>query len=157
MALRWLHFIFGLFGLGFCTSLTLCLRLDEGAGARRTRKVYPVLMSRAMAWFRWSALVTVLMGTRYFFSMLITDARNSGIWIGAALVWLVGAGLGGGVRGNLFLSASGQGNSRFGLGTRSWDRRAGDRGFLDGYRAEWWPSTYRTGIWPSAWVADWGW
>src|SRR3982074_3392229 len=49
-------------------------------------KVYPVLMSRAMAWFRWSALVTVLMGMRYFFSMLITDARNSGD-SGLALRW----------------------------------------------------------------------
>jgi uncharacterized membrane protein len=49
-----------------------------------------------MAWFRWSALVTVLMGMRYFFSMLITDARNSGDsglalrWFGWwVLVWVV--------------------------------------------------------------------
>jgi len=59
-------------------------------------KVYPALMSRAMAWFRWSALATVLMGMRYFFSMLITDARNSGDsglalrWFGWwVLVWVV--------------------------------------------------------------------
>src|SRR6267154_4971260 len=50
-------------------------------------------------------------------------AQLGGFWIGAALVWLVGAGLGCGVRGNLFLSTAGQGNSRFGLGTRNWDRR----------------------------------
>jgi uncharacterized membrane protein len=41
-------------------------------------KVHPVLMSRAMWWFRWSALVTVIMGMRYFFSLLISDARNAG-------------------------------------------------------------------------------
>src|SRR5882724_7106913 len=65
-------------------------------------------------------------------------AQLGGFWIGATLVWLVGAGLGGGVRGNLFLSASRQGNSRFGFGAGGGDRRAGDRGFLDGYGAEWW-------------------
>src|SRR6267378_4412993 len=43
-------------------------------------------------------------------------AQLGGLWIGAPLVWLVGAG--------------------FGAGGRDW--RAGDRGFLDGYGAEWW-------------------
>jgi uncharacterized membrane protein len=43
-------------------------------------------MSRAMAWFRWSALVTVILGIRYFFSLLVTDARNAG-HPGLALRW----------------------------------------------------------------------
>ena len=49
-----------------------------------------------MAWFRWSALAAVLVGMRYFFSMLSSDARNSGDprfalrWLGWwVLVWLV--------------------------------------------------------------------
>src|SRR3981189_349903 len=87
MALRWLHFIFGIIWIGllyfFNFVLTPSMRALE-PGVRV--KVYPVLMSRAMAWFRWSALVTVLMGMRYFFSMLITDARNSGD-SGLALRW----------------------------------------------------------------------
>jgi len=97
MALRWLHFIFGIIWIGllyfFNFVLTPSMRALE-PGVRV--KVYPVLMSRAMAWFRWSALVTVLMGMRYFFSMLITDARNSGDsglalrWFGWwVLVWVV--------------------------------------------------------------------
>src|SRR6266481_5566981 len=97
MALRWLHFIFGIIWIGllyvFNFVLTPSMRALE-PGVRV--KVYPVLMSRAMAWFRWSGWVRVLMGRRYFFSMLITDARNSGDsglalrWFGWwVLVWVV--------------------------------------------------------------------
>jgi uncharacterized membrane protein len=97
MALRWLHFIFGIIWIGllyfFNLVLTPSMRTLE-PGVRV--KVYPALMSRAMGWFRWSALVTVLVGMRYFFSMLVTDARNSGDaglavrWFGWwVLVWLV--------------------------------------------------------------------
>jgi len=97
MALRWLHFIFWTIWIGllyfFNFVLTPSMRALE-PGVRV--KVYPVLMSRAMAWFRWSARVTVLMGMRYFFSMLITEARNSGDsglalrWFGWwVLVWVV--------------------------------------------------------------------
>jgi uncharacterized membrane protein len=97
MALRWLHFIFGIIWIGllyfFNLVLTPSMRTLE-PGVRV--KVYPVLMSRAMGWFRWSALVTVLVGMRYFFSMLVTDARNAGDaglavrWFGWwVLVWLV--------------------------------------------------------------------
>src|ERR1700686_4224522 len=97
MMLRWLHFIFGIIWIGllyffnFVGTPTM-KALEPGVRV----KVYPVLMSRAMAWFRWSALVTVLVGMRYFFSMLMTDARNSGDsglalrWFGWwVLVWVV--------------------------------------------------------------------
>src|SRR5260370_34737856 len=49
-----------------------------------------------MAWFRWSALVAVVIGMRSFFSLLVTDASNAGNpglalrWFGWwALVWTV--------------------------------------------------------------------
>jgi uncharacterized membrane protein len=97
MMLRWLHFIFGIIWIGllyffnFVGTPTM-KALEPGVRV----KVYPVLMARAMAWFRWSALVTVLVGMRYFFSMLVTDARNSGDsglalrWFGWwVLVWVV--------------------------------------------------------------------
>jgi uncharacterized membrane protein len=87
MVLRWLHFIFGIIWIGllyfFNFVLTPSMRALE-PGVRV--KVYPVLMSRAMAWFRWSALAAVVVGMRYFFSMLVTDARNSGN-AGLALRW----------------------------------------------------------------------
>src|SRR5215470_16681162 len=97
MALRWLHFIFGIIWIGLLYFFNLVgtpamTRLDPAV----RNKVYPVLMSRAMAWFRWSALITVLMGLRYFFRLLSADAHNAGDsglvlrWFGWwLLVWMV--------------------------------------------------------------------
>src|SRR5258708_8033218 len=97
MALRWLHFIFGIIWIGWVYFLNLVGTPSMKAVEPGVRvKVYPVLMSRAMAWFGWSALVTVIVGMRYFFSLLISDARNSGNpglalrWFGWwVLVWVV--------------------------------------------------------------------
>src|SRR5712664_3540067 len=87
MALRWLHFIFGIIWIGLLYFFNLVGTPSMKALEPGVRvKVYPVLMSRAMAWFRWSALVTVIVGMRYFFSLLISDARNSGN-PGLALRW----------------------------------------------------------------------
>jgi uncharacterized membrane protein len=97
MALRWLHFIFGIIWIGLLyffnfVGMPTMKALEPGVRV----KVYPLLMSRAMAWFRWSALVTVLVGMRYFFRLLAEDARRAGnpglalrwfgIWV---LVWVV--------------------------------------------------------------------
>src|SRR5258707_33772 len=97
MALRWLHFIFGIIWIGLLYFFNLVLTPSMKALEPGVRvKVYPVLMARAMAWFRWSAVVTVIVGMRYFFSLLISDARNSGNpglalrWFGWwVLVWVV--------------------------------------------------------------------
>ncbi len=79
IALRWLHFIFGIIWIGLLYFFNLVGTPSMKALEPGVRvKVYPVLMGRATAWFRWSALVTVIVGMRYFFSLLITDARNSG-------------------------------------------------------------------------------
>jgi uncharacterized membrane protein len=97
MALRWLHFIFGIIWIGLLyffnfVGMPTMKALEPGVRL----KVYPVLMARAMVWFRWSALVTVLVGMRYFFQLLAEDAHRAGnpglalrwfaIW---ALVWIV--------------------------------------------------------------------
>ena len=79
MVLRWLHFIFGIIWIGLLYFFNLVgtptmKQLDPPVRI----KVYPVLMSRAMAWFRWSALITVTVGMRYFLILLSTEARNSG-------------------------------------------------------------------------------
>jgi uncharacterized membrane protein len=95
--LRWIHFFSGIIWIGLLYFFNLVgfatmSELDPPVRA----KVFPALMSRAMSWFRWSALVTVLVGLRYFFTILSADARNSGDpslalrwfleWI---LLWLV--------------------------------------------------------------------
>jgi uncharacterized membrane protein len=97
ITLRWLHFIFGIIWIGLLYFFNFVLTPSMKALEPGVRmKVYPVLMSRAMAWFRWSALVTVIVGMRYFFSLLVTDARNAGNpglalrWFGWwVLVWVV--------------------------------------------------------------------
>src|ERR1700730_14007707 len=79
MALRWLHFIFGIIWIGLLYFFNLVGTPSMKALEPGVRvKVYPVLMSRAMAWFRWSALVTVIVGMRYFLVVLSADAHNAG-------------------------------------------------------------------------------
>jgi uncharacterized membrane protein len=97
ISLRWLHLVFGIIWIGLLYFFNLVgtpamTRLEPPVRV----KIYPVLMSRAMAWFRWSALVTVVVGIRYFFSLLSADARNAGDtslalrWFGWwLLVWIV--------------------------------------------------------------------
>lgn len=97
MVLRWLHFIFGIIWIGLLYFFNLVgtpTMKSLEAGVRV--KVYPELMSRAMSWFRWSALVTVVVGMRYFFHLLSADAHNAGkpslaLWWFAlwALVWSI--------------------------------------------------------------------
>src|SRR5690349_13581866 len=97
MLMRLLHIIFGIIWIGllyFFNFVKFPMMRALEAGVRV--KVYPELMSRAMAWFRWSAVVTFLMGISYFFRLLATDARNAGnprlawSWFGWWwVVWLV--------------------------------------------------------------------
>ena len=97
MVLRWLHFMFGIIWIGllYFFNLVLTPAMKQVDPAVRV-KVYPALMSRAMSWFRWSAVVTFLVGIRYFQLHLVSDARVAGRpalaieWLGWwLLVWLV--------------------------------------------------------------------
>ncbi len=97
IALRWLHYIFGIIWIGllYFFNLVGTPALKQLEPSVRV-KVYPVLMSPAMAWFRWSALVTVVMGIRYFFHLLSVYAHNAGNprltlqWFGWwVLVWTI--------------------------------------------------------------------
>jgi uncharacterized membrane protein len=97
IVLRWLHFIFGIIWIGllYFFNLVGVPSMKQLEPAVRG-KVYPVLMSRAMAWFRWSAMITIVVGVRYYFHLLSVDAQNSGDpslmlrWFFRwTLVWLV--------------------------------------------------------------------
>ncbi|HLJ42333.1 MAG TPA: hypothetical protein VKT50_12665, partial [Candidatus Acidoferrales bacterium] len=79
IVLRWIHFVSGIIWIGLLYFFNLIggpamKSLDDAT----RKKVYPVLMSRAMTWFRWSALVTVLVGLRYYMILLQADAENAG-------------------------------------------------------------------------------
>ncbi len=84
IALRWLHIIFGIIWIGllYFFNLVLTPAMKQCDPKLRIR-IYPELMPRAMNWFRWSALVTVLVGMRYYSIHLGADAKNAG---NAALV-----------------------------------------------------------------------
>lgn len=97
IALRWIHFVAGIIWIGLLYFFNLVgTKTMKGLEPAVRAKVFPALMSRGMWWFRWSALVTVLVGLRYFWLILAADARNAddpslalhwfGEWL---LVWCV--------------------------------------------------------------------
>jgi uncharacterized membrane protein len=97
IALRWMHLIFGIIWIGllYFFNLVLIPAMRKCDPALRVR-IYPELMPKAIAWFRWSSAVTVLVGLRYFQLHLFADADRAGDhslarkWLGWwLLVWLV--------------------------------------------------------------------
>ena len=97
IALRWLHLVFGIIWIGllYFFNLVLTPAMKQCDPKLRIR-IYPELMPGAMGWFRSSALVTVIVGLRYFTIHLASDARLAGDlsligkWFGWWLVvWLV--------------------------------------------------------------------
>ena len=97
MALRWIHLVAGIIWIGLLYFFNLVgFPTMKQLDASVRGKVYPVMMARAMTWFRWSALITVVVGLRYFAIILSADALNAGNpalvgrWFGWwLLVWLV--------------------------------------------------------------------
>lgn len=85
MLLRWVHFLAGITWVGLLyffnlVNVPFLKELDAGTKS----KVFPSLMSRALWWFRWSSVVTVLAGIWYWMSITGSDARNAGTNPGAA-------------------------------------------------------------------------
>lgn len=91
--LRWIHILAGIFWIGFLSFFLLAVAptLKTLEPAVRA-KVFPELASRGLWWLRWSALVTWLMGFRYFMILAKTDAVDAGHphawgqWIG---IWFI--------------------------------------------------------------------
>jgi uncharacterized membrane protein len=99
MLFRWLHFIGGITWLGllFFFNLVNVPFMKELDSATRG-KVLPGLMTRALWWFRWGSVLTVLMGLAYWGSIVASDARNGGSTSGVAMgtffgIWTVAWGL----------------------------------------------------------------
>jgi uncharacterized membrane protein len=97
IVLRWIHIVAGIIWIGLLYFFNLVgTPVMKALQDATRRQVYPVLMSRAMLWFRWSALLTVLVGFRYYMILLQIDAQNAGQtsllgrWLGEwFLVWLL--------------------------------------------------------------------
>jgi uncharacterized membrane protein len=79
MLLRLVHFVAGIIWIGllYFFNLVSIPFMNELDPATRT-KIMPSLMLRALWWFRWSALVTVLAGLAYWGNIVAWDARNAG-------------------------------------------------------------------------------
>jgi len=79
MMFRWTHFVAGITWVGLLyffnlVSVPFMKTLDPATRG----KVLPGLMSRALWWFRWASVVTVLMGLAYWSEIVGSDARNGG-------------------------------------------------------------------------------
>jgi len=96
LALRWIHIVAGIMWVGLLYFFNLVgTPTMKQLDAPVRGKVFPVMMARAMWWFRWTAVVTVLVGLRYFWIVLSDDAYTAGNpslawrWMGGwLLVWV---------------------------------------------------------------------
>jgi uncharacterized membrane protein len=78
IVVRWAHLVAGITWVGLLyffnlVSLPLLQELDTNSRGIVVRK----LMPRALWWFRWSAVVTVLAGLSYWMHIVASDARNA--------------------------------------------------------------------------------
>jgi len=98
--LRWVHFLAGITWIGMLFFFNLVnVPLMKELDGQTKGIVIPKLMPRALWWFRWGAVWTVLAGVVYFLIYLIRDAGNTegaswgawfGMWFGVwAVTWAI--------------------------------------------------------------------
>ncbi len=74
MLLRWLHFIAGIAWIGHLYFFNLAnVKFMASLDGATKGKVIPQLMPRTLWWFRWGALVTVIVGLAYFAMYMVAD------------------------------------------------------------------------------------
>lgn len=95
MLFRWLHLIGGITWIGLLYFFNLVnVPFMKELDPVTKGKVLPSLMSRALFWFRWASVLTVLMGLAYWGKIVAVDARNGGASSGVAMgsffaIWTV--------------------------------------------------------------------
>ena len=76
---RWIHFLAGITWIGLLYFFNLVnVPFMKGLDPATKGKVLPDLMTRALWWFRMSAVITVLAGLIYWGQIVATDAHNGG-------------------------------------------------------------------------------
>ena len=76
MVLRWIHFIAGIIWIGLLYFFVLVnMPFIQELDAQQRGVVVPRLMPRALWWFRWSSVVTVLAGLAYWGHIVGSDAH----------------------------------------------------------------------------------
>ena len=95
MLLRWIHLLAGITWIGLLYFFNLVnVPFMKELDAATRGKIMPGLMLRALWWFRWSAVVTVLAGLAYWGHIVAWDARNAGeapttALVSFLLIWTV--------------------------------------------------------------------
>ena len=79
MILRWSHFVAGIAWIGLLYFFNLVnVPFQKGIDADTKKKVNPDLLGRALWYFRWGAVITVLVGLTYYaMYILAVDVRNA--------------------------------------------------------------------------------
>jgi uncharacterized membrane protein len=89
---RWFHFVAGITWIGLLYFFNLVnVPVQKGLDAETKKKVNPDLLGRALWWFRWGAVITVLAGFSYFaMYILLPDVKNANTLGGGSLnVWVI--------------------------------------------------------------------
>ena len=78
IVLRWIHLTAGIIWVGLLYFFNLVKNpFIQELDAKQRSIVVPKLMPRALWWFRWSSVVTVLVGVAYWSHIVAIDARNA--------------------------------------------------------------------------------
>ena len=89
---RWFHFAAGITWIGMLYFFNLVnVPVQKGLDAETKKKVNPDLLGRALWWFRWGALVTVVAGLGYYAMFILkADVNNANALGGGNIkVWVV--------------------------------------------------------------------
>src|SRR5512138_2840050 len=83
IALRWAHFVAGITWIGLLYFFNLInVPFQKTIDADTKKKVNPELLGRALWWFRWGAVVTVLVGLAYYAMFILKGDVNNANTIG---------------------------------------------------------------------------
>ena len=78
IVLRWIHLVAGILWVGLLYFFNLVnIPFLQELDPKSRGMVVPKLMPRALWWFRWSSVVTVLAGVAYWNHIVATDARSA--------------------------------------------------------------------------------
>ena len=78
IVLRWIHLVAGITWVGLLYFFNLVnVPFLQELDAKSRGTVVPKLLPRALWWFRWSSVVTVLAGIAYWMHIVASDARNA--------------------------------------------------------------------------------
>ncbi len=78
MLLRWVHLLAGVMWIGLLYFFNVVnVRFMQNLDPETRVKVLPPLLTRALWWFRWSSVLTVLAGIAYWMTIVSADADNA--------------------------------------------------------------------------------